>query len=52
MAKGGRKLFFGFSPKRDADGKSLGHAAVKLKHRNAYELLGLRKPLSQNLFRV
>jgi hypothetical protein len=47
MAKGGRKLCFGFSVKRDADGKPLGIVTIKLKHRNAYELLGLRKPLGQ-----
>lgn len=44
MARGIRKFSFGFSTARTNDGKPLGHAIIKLKPRNAYELMGLRKP--------
>jgi len=46
MSKSVRKFIFGFSPKKDADGQPIGSAAIKLKPRNAYEYLGLRRPLS------
>ena len=39
-----RKIHFGFSFKRESDGAAQGIGVVKIKPRNAYELLGLRKP--------
>lgn len=45
MTKGGRKFFFGFIPKRDSEGQPAGSAILQIKTRNAYELLGLRRPL-------
>lgn len=44
MSKAGRKFFLGFIPTKDANGEPLGAATLKLKPRNAYELLGLRRP--------
>ena len=49
MARRGRLFFFGFSPYKGADGKPKGHAAIKIRPRNAYELLGLRRPVSPNI---
>ena len=49
MAKVGRKLCFGFSAKPGTDGTAEGHVVIKLKPRNAYELLGLRKPVLPRL---
>lgn len=49
MNKRGRVFCFGFSPSKGADGKPQGHAAIKLRPRNAYELLGLRRPANPNL---
>lgn len=44
MAKGGRSFCFGFQPEKSGDGKPPGHATIKIRPRNAYELLGLRRP--------
>lgn len=44
MSKGGRSFFFGFNPSKSSDGKPPGHAAIVIRPRNAYELLGLRRP--------
>jgi hypothetical protein len=45
MTRGrGHKFHFGFSPRKDNDGKPTGCATLKYKPRNAYELLGLRRP--------
>jgi hypothetical protein len=49
MSKRGRVFCFGFSPVKGSDGKPQGHAAIKLRPRNAYELLGLRRPAHPNL---
>lgn len=49
MAKGGRTYCFGYSSAKGSDGKPLGQAAIKIRPRNAYELLGLRRPVSPNL---
>lgn len=48
MAKQGRVFCFGFSPTKGSDGKPQGHAAIKIRPRNAYELLGLRRPVTTN----
>jgi hypothetical protein len=45
MAKGGRSFFFGFNAGKTTDGKPPGHATIKIRPRNAYELLGLRRPV-------
>jgi hypothetical protein len=44
MNKAGRKFFCGFSAAKDSNGQPTGAAVLKLKPRNAYELLGLRRP--------
>jgi hypothetical protein len=44
MTKGSRKFFIGLTPTKDANGKPSGSAVIELKPRNAYELLGLRRP--------
>jgi hypothetical protein len=44
MNKAGRKFFCGFTATKDANGQPAGAAVIKLKPRNAYELLGLRRP--------
>lgn len=44
MSRGLRKFCFGFSAKRGSDGKPEGHVAIKIRARNAYEMLGLKKP--------
>ncbi|CAN5807685.1 hypothetical protein BH09VER1_BH09VER1_32650 [soil metagenome] len=48
MAKTGRNYCFGFSPAKGSDGKPQGQAAIKIRPRNAYELLGLRRPANAN----
>ena len=40
---------FGFRVAKASDGKSHGHATIILRPRNAYELLGLRRPHAPNL---
>lgn len=49
MAKGGRSYFFGFHTGKNGDGKSAGHATIKIRPRNAYELLGLRRPVGNTI---
>ena len=49
MTKRGRLYCFGFSPSRASDGRPKGHAAIKIRPRNAYELMGLRRPRNPNL---
>lgn len=44
MTPAGRKFFCGFNPAKDPNGQPTGAAILKLKPRNAYELLGLRRP--------
>jgi hypothetical protein len=43
MAKAGRKFAFGFSAKKDAEGRSEGAACIRLRVRTVYEQFGLRK---------
>jgi hypothetical protein len=49
MSKRDRVFCFGFNPAKGSDGKPKGQAAIKLRPRNAYELLGLRRPANTNL---
>jgi len=50
MAKGGRSFVFGFQAGKPGDGKqAAGHATIKIRPRNAYELLGLRRPAGNSL---
>lgn len=50
MAKGGRSFAFGFHAGKTGDGKQpAGHATIKIRPRNAYELLGLRRPTGNTL---
>lgn len=49
MTKRGRVYYFGFSPEKGSDGKPQGHVGIKIRPRNAYELLGLRRPVSQSI---
>jgi len=44
MSRGLRTIRIGFSPRKGTDGEPEGSAVIKYKPRNAYELLGLRKP--------
>lgn len=39
-----RQMQFGFDGTKDVDGKPKGSAVVTLVRRNAYELVGLRRP--------
>ena len=45
MIRRGRLFCFGFSSAKGSDGRPQGHAAIKIRPRNAYELLGLRRPV-------
>lgn len=47
MAKIGRKFAFGFSAKKDAEGRVQGAASLRLRVRSVYDQYGLRKPSSQ-----
>lgn len=47
MAKTGRKFAFGFSAKKDAEGRALGAACFRLRVRSIYDHYGLRKPHPQ-----
>lgn len=49
MTKSGRLFFFGFNTGKTRDGKPSGHATIKIRPRNAYELLGLRRPTGSQL---
>ncbi len=49
MAKGGRSFFFGFNTDKTSDGKPPGQACIKIRPRNAYEYLGLRRPAGTRL---
>jgi hypothetical protein len=40
-----RKMPIGFSTQRDQEGHVIGAIAVRLAPRNAYELVGLRRPV-------
>jgi len=51
MAQRCRKFTYGFSPAKGSDGKPLGHSTLKITIKNAYELLGLRKPAHGGLGR-
>lgn len=39
-----RHMMYGFNPNKDTTGRPVGAAVVKLTRRNAYELVGLRRP--------
>jgi hypothetical protein len=43
MAKTGRKFAFGFSAKKDVEGRAEGAACLRLRVRTIYEQFGLRK---------
>jgi hypothetical protein len=49
MTRRGRLFRFGFNPAKGSDKNPQGHAAIKIRSRNAYELLGLRRPCTPNL---
>lgn len=46
MPKTGRKFAFGFSARKDAEGRMEGAACIRLRLRTIYEQFGLRKPVS------
>ena len=46
------KMACGFSCRRDETGRVEGHGIVKLPKRNAYELVGLRRPLRRETLRL
>ncbi|GAT34302.1 hypothetical protein TSACC_22727 [Terrimicrobium sacchariphilum] len=48
MTKRGRVYCFGFCSTKGSDGKPQGHAAIKIRPRNAYEIVGLRRPGSSH----
>ena len=39
-----RQLIYGFEAEKDGDGEVIGTSVVKLARRNAFELVGLRRP--------
>ena len=40
-----RQLVYGFQTEKDGDGQVIGASVVKLARRNAFELVGLRRPV-------
>lgn len=47
-----RVLAIGFSTERNMEGEILGQVMVRLTRRNAYELVGLRRPARSESLRV
>jgi hypothetical protein len=47
-----RTMAYGFDPNRDAQGEMAGVSWVKLVRKNAYELIGLRRPTPQAQLRL
>jgi hypothetical protein len=39
-----RKLAYGFCPAKDEEGQAMGASIVQLARRNAFELIGLKRP--------
>ena len=39
-----RQLVYGFETEKDGEGQVIGSSVVKLARRNAFELVGLRRP--------
>ena len=39
-----RQLVYGFAAEKDAEGQVIGSSIVKLARRNAFELVGLKRP--------
>jgi len=39
-----RQLSYGFAAEKDAEGQIIGSSVVKLARRNAFELVGLKRP--------
>jgi hypothetical protein len=39
-----RQLTYGFAAEKDAEGQVIGSSVVKLTRRNAFELVGLKRP--------
>ena len=39
-----RHLMYGFNPTKDTTGRPVGASVVKLARRNAFEMVGLRRP--------
>ena len=40
-----RQLVYGFEAEKDGEGEVIGSSVVKLARRNAFELVGLRRPV-------
>ena len=40
-----RQLVYGFMAEKDAEGEVIGSSVVKLARRNAFELVGLKRPV-------
>lgn len=49
---GRRTLAIGFSTQRNMEGEISGQVTVRLARRNAYELVGLRRPTRSDSLRV
>jgi hypothetical protein len=47
-----RQLLYGFCSIKDDEGQVAGSSTVRLARRNAYELIGLRRPQITPLLRV
>jgi hypothetical protein len=47
-----RKFPLGFSPTKDSSGMMQGHATLLLPRRNAYQLIGLRRPAREPGLRI
>ena len=46
-----RTMPIGFSTQRDAEGQMQGQVVMRFARRNAYELIGLRRPAREQLLR-
>lgn len=40
-----RQLVYGFQEEKDSEGRVIGASVVKLARRNAFEMVGLRRPV-------
>lgn len=47
-----RQLHIGFNREKSAEGEVIGASTVRLRRRNAYEMIGLHRPSPQNQLRI
>lgn len=46
-----RQMIYGFQAEKDSEGQTLGTSVVKLARRNAFELVGLKRPALEPAWR-